>query len=94
MKAFEKNKFVKTQKGYELYSKVIGLKNYIQDYSNLSESELKEIYGKIIWYMQLFLIIHQNLIKKQQIILKGYINTLNKYLKRVRIFLTLFSFNK
>ena len=43
MKAFEKNKFVKTQKGYELYSKVIGLKNYIQDYSNLSESELKEI---------------------------------------------------
>ena len=43
MKAFEKNKFVKTQKGYELYSKVIGLKNYVQDYSNLSESELKEI---------------------------------------------------
>lgn len=41
--AFDENKFVKTQKGYELYTKVVGLKNYIKDYSNLSESELKEI---------------------------------------------------
>jgi len=41
--AFDENKFVKTQKGHELYRKVVGLKNYIKDYSNLSESELKEI---------------------------------------------------
>ena len=41
--AYDKNKFVKTQKGYELYTKVVGLKNYIKDYSNLSESELREI---------------------------------------------------
>ena len=44
--AFDENKWVKTQKGYELYTKVVGLKNYIKDYSNLSESELKEI---VIW---------------------------------------------
>lgn len=41
--AFWENRWVKTQKGYELYTKVLGLKNYIKDYSNLSESELKEI---------------------------------------------------
>lgn len=41
--AFDKNKWVKTQKGYEIYTKIIGLKNYIEDYSMLSESELKEI---------------------------------------------------
>lgn len=41
--AFDENKFVKTQKGYELYTKIVGLKNYIKDYSNLSESKLKEI---------------------------------------------------
>lgn len=41
--AFNKNKWVKTQKGYEIYTKIIGLKNYIEDYSMLSESELKEI---------------------------------------------------
>lgn len=41
--AYDKNKWVKTQKGYELYKKVLGLKNYIKDYSLLSEKELKEI---------------------------------------------------
>lgn len=40
---YDKNKWVKTQKGYEVYKKIIGLKNYIKDYSLLSESELKEI---------------------------------------------------
>lgn len=41
--AFTENRWVKTQKGYELYTKVLGLKNYIKDYSNLSERELREI---------------------------------------------------
>lgn len=41
--AFRKNKWIKTQKGYELYTKIIGLKNYIKDYSMISESEIKEI---------------------------------------------------
>lgn len=41
--AFCGNILVKTEKGYELYTKIVGLKNYIKDYSNLSESELKEI---------------------------------------------------
>lgn len=41
--AYDKNKWVKTQKGYEVYKKIIGLKNYIKDYSLLSERELKEI---------------------------------------------------
>ena len=31
MSAYDKNKWVKTQKGYELYSKIVGLKNYIKD---------------------------------------------------------------
>jgi len=44
--AFDENKWVKTQKGYELYTKVVGLKNYIKDYSKLSNSELQEI---VIW---------------------------------------------
>ena len=43
MSAYDKNKWVKTQKGYELYSKIVGLKNYIKDFSTLSEKELKEI---------------------------------------------------
>lgn len=43
MWAFDKNKWIKTQEGYEIYTKIIGLKNYIKDYSMLSESELKEI---------------------------------------------------
>lgn len=43
MSAYDKNKWVKTQKGYELYSKIVGLKNYIKDFSALSEKELKEI---------------------------------------------------
>lgn len=41
--AFYENKWAKTQKGYELYTKVVGLKNYIEDYSRLSISELEEI---------------------------------------------------
>lgn len=41
--AFDENKWIKTQKGYEIYTKIVGLKNYIEDYSMLSESELKEI---------------------------------------------------
>lgn len=40
---FDKNKWVKTQKGYEIFTKIVGLKNYIKDYSMLSDSELKEI---------------------------------------------------
>lgn len=40
---FDENKWVKTQKGYELYTKIVGLKNYIKDYSRLSDSELQEI---------------------------------------------------
>lgn len=43
MSAYDKNKWVKTQKGYELYSRIVGLKNYIKDFSTLSEKELKEI---------------------------------------------------
>lgn len=41
--AFDKNKWVKTQKGYEIFTKIVGLKNYVKDYSMLSDSELKEI---------------------------------------------------
>lgn len=41
--AFDNNKWKKTQKGYEIYKKIIGLKNYIKDYSMLSESKLNEI---------------------------------------------------
>lgn len=44
--AFLRNKWVKTQKGYEIYQKVVGLKNYIKDYSILSEKELNEI---VLW---------------------------------------------
>ena len=44
--AYDKNKWVKTQKGYEIYTKIVGLKNYIKDYSLLSEKDLKEI---VIW---------------------------------------------
>lgn len=40
---YDENKWVKTQKGYEIYMKVVGLKNYINDYSMLSESELVKI---------------------------------------------------
>lgn len=40
---YDENKWVKTQKGYELYVKILGLKNYIKDYSRLSERELREI---------------------------------------------------
>lgn len=41
--AYDENKYVKTQKGYEIYIKILGLKNYIKDYSMISERELKEI---------------------------------------------------
>ena len=41
--AFDENKWVKTQKGYEIFTKIVGLKNHIKDYSMLSDSELKEI---------------------------------------------------
>lgn len=40
---FDENKWVKTQKGYEIYTKIVGLRNYIKDYSMLSDSELKQI---------------------------------------------------
>lgn len=40
---YDENKWVKTQKGYEIYIKILGLKNYIKDYSMISEKELKEI---------------------------------------------------
>jgi uncharacterized membrane protein len=41
--AYDKNKWVKTQKGYEIYTKIVGLKNYIKDFSILSKRELQEI---------------------------------------------------
>lgn len=41
--AYNENKWVKTQKGYEIFTKVVGLKNYIKDYSMLNDRELKEI---------------------------------------------------
>lgn len=37
------NKYIKTQKGYELYTKLCGLKNYISDFSKLEERSIKEI---------------------------------------------------
>lgn len=40
---YDENKWVKTQKGYEIYTKVVGLRNYIKDYSLLSNSELEQI---------------------------------------------------
>ena len=41
--AHSENKWVKTQKGFDIYTKIIGLKNYLKDYSMISERELKEI---------------------------------------------------
>lgn len=41
--AYDNNKFVKTKKGYEIYSKLVGLKKYINDFSSLSEKQIKEI---------------------------------------------------
>jgi len=41
--AYDENKWVKTQKGYEIYTKIIGLKNYIKDYSMISQAELEQI---------------------------------------------------
>lgn len=41
--AYSDNKWIKTQKGHELYAKIVGLKNYIKDFSNLSEGELEKI---------------------------------------------------
>ncbi len=40
---YNENKFVKTQKGYDIYIKILGLKNYIKDYSMISERELEEM---------------------------------------------------
>ncbi len=41
--ASDENKWVKTQKGFDLYTKVIGLRNYVNDYSLLSEREVKDV---------------------------------------------------
>lgn len=41
--AYDENKWIKTQKGYDIYTKIIGLKNYIKDFSMLSEADIKKI---------------------------------------------------
>lgn len=41
--AFEDNKWTKTQKGYELYKKVVGLRNYIKDFSQIAKLDLRAI---------------------------------------------------
>jgi uncharacterized membrane protein len=68
--AYDKNKWVKTQKGYEIYTKIVGLKNYIKDYSMLSEKELKEI---AIWddYL-IYAIIFNNTSKLNQEAMEFY----------------------
>lgn len=41
--SFLKNKYFKTQKGYEIYAKLIGLKRFIKDFSKLSDREIEEL---------------------------------------------------
>ncbi len=38
-----KTSYYRTQKGYEIYVKLVGLKKFINDFSNLDESKLEEI---------------------------------------------------
>lgn len=41
--AFSWNQYPKTQKGYEVYVKLKGLKNFMKDYTNISNKSLEEI---------------------------------------------------
>lgn len=41
--SFAWNQYPKTKKGYELYAKIKGLKNFINDFSILTEKEVKEL---------------------------------------------------
>lgn len=43
---YDKNKWIKTQKGYDIYTKIMGLNNYIKDYSMLLDTDLNNV---IIW---------------------------------------------
>ena len=69
------NKWVKTQKGYDIYTKVVGLKNYIKDYSLLTEKEIEEI---TIWEDYLiYSIVLNNISKLNKKALEFYKNIYN-----------------
>lgn len=74
---YDENKWVKTQKGYDIYTKIVGLKNYINDYSMISEGDLEKIN---LWEDYLiYAIIFNNTSKLNKENLEFYNKLLNSY---------------
>ena len=42
-RSYEEKRWVKTKKGYEIYLKIVGLKNYIEDFSEIKDKDLNQI---------------------------------------------------